>query len=108
MARPVGPTGGDILTEDRLREAVEAGSSQRDIARAVGCHPQVVAEHLARTGLSATLTRAQQRNLRRWYLRDGLSIEEVAKRAGVGERTARRQLLEAGVQLRLPGRPSGS
>lgn len=91
---------GDTLTYEFL--AARRAGGHKEVGREVGCHSATVREWRAYHGLldvDAPLDR-----LAGWYA-DGVSIDEVARRAGVGQRTARRYLLAAGVQLRPPGRP---
>jgi predicted ArsR family transcriptional regulator len=58
---------------------------------------------MARHGLVDT-DPAEDRQLRRWYERDGLTIPQIAGRLDVHPRTARRRLIAAGITLRPPGR----
>lgn len=54
---------------------------------------------------------AQQPNdeeLRRLYIEEGLSLNEVAARVGYGRSTVARHLTALGVELRSKGRPRGA
>lgn len=67
---------------------------------------QIVREWRAKYGLGDPLDVDARDELRRLYLDEGLSVVQVAGRLGIGERTARRRLLAAGVPLRGRGRRS--
>lgn len=67
---------------------------------------EIVREWRAKYGLGDPLDVDARNELRRLYLDEGLSVTQVAGRLGIGERTARRRLLAAGVPLRGRGRRS--
>lgn len=94
---------GDVLTVDYLSWCRSQGWSDYRIGVEVGCDGATVAEWLAVHGLSDRFSRSERARARRVY-EAGATIPEVAERFGVGRRTARRLLLEAGVTLRPPGR----
>lgn len=97
----------EILTYEYLDECQSAGMGTGDIAQAVDADWSTVAEWEARHGLSDRVDEQDRALVRRWYVEEGCSIAEVARRAMIGTRTARRWLLEAGVTLRPRGRPAG-
>lgn len=109
---PRGVTGraewGDVLTPEMLEGCLSEGMTVREIAADAGCDHVTVREWMARHGLSDALTAREREAYRSWYEREGLSVAAVAERAGIGRRTARRYLLEAGVALRPRGRPPGT
>lgn len=94
---------GDVLTREALVELLSVWTPYR-IAQLLKCDPATVDEWMAYHGLSTVLTEGQRAEYRRWYDDEGLSITEVAARAGIGKRTARRHLLESGVAMRPRGR----
>lgn len=99
---------GDVLTHDYLSACADDGWSTYRIAQEVGADWSVVAEWQAHHGLADRVDDATLDLVRRWYEVEGCSINEVARRAKIGRRTARRWLLEAGVTMRPRGRPKSS
>lgn len=96
---------GATFTREALSELLGMGWAPNKIATIVGCDRSTVDEWMAYHGLSDVLSEARRAEYRQWYEVEGLSITQVAERAGVGRRTARRHLLESGVTMRPRGRP---
>lgn len=96
----------EVLTADYLAWCMSRGWSDYRIAAEVGASSPTVTEWRARHGLGDSFTTEQRKRAHQWYTDEGCTIDEVARRAKIGKRSAKRLLLEAGVELRPRGRRS--
>jgi transposase-like protein len=92
------------LDDARLRRLL-ARHPMKEVARRLGVDTATIYDRLYRAQERHVELLASPAQLRAWYVRYGWPLARVAAKLGVSRRTATRQLLAAGVEIRGPGRP---
>lgn len=94
------------ITESRLRELVDAGMSQSEIAKSTGVPKPTVAWTMKKFGIKPARAYKRQESretLERLYVREGLSVRSISKKLGRAEESIRKWMSQYGIQVRPRG-----
>jgi len=93
---------------EKMVEGYNSGMSPGEIGKAFGVSRQVIHHWLKKRGVEikprspygVLTTKKDVSQWKRWYLDDGMSVRQIAKKAGVVSSTVVKHLNKAGIQMR--------